>query len=64
MIETAISAGDTAPISSPIGAWNGVMLVMACLFGLSKLVENIHTAFNRKDYVAYVEKLKADDHIL
>lgn len=49
---------------TPIGAWNGVMVGMACMFGMSKLVENFHTIFNRKEYMAYVEKLKADELIV
>jgi hypothetical protein len=37
MIATAISAGDTAPISSPIGAWMRASAVslMPCAFNLS-----------------------------
>jgi len=42
-----------------IGVWNFVLLIIAGMFGVSKLGENLHTIWNRDVYLEYVEREKA-----
>ena len=41
--------------TNAIGTWNVVLLVVAGMFGVTKLGENIHTIWNRQLYITYVE---------
>ena len=44
--------------TNTIGVWNFVLLVVAGLFGVSKLGENIHTLWNPNVYLEYVQRQK------
>ena len=49
--------------TNPIGAWNGVCLGMAGMFGFSKLIQSYHTTVNREAYLEYVQR-KKDEGIM
>ena len=41
-----------------IGVWNFVLLIVAGMFGVSKLGEGFHTTWNRQLYINYVDEQK------
>tara|TARA_B100001142_G_C14046016_1_gene543963 strand:+ start:287 stop:739 length:453 start_codon:yes stop_codon:yes gene_type:complete len=44
--------------TNTMGAWNCVLLVIAGLFGVSKMGQTIHTNWNRNAYIEYVNREK------
>lgn len=44
--------------TNAIGAWNMVLLIIAGMFGVSKLGQNLHSIWNRQLYIEYVNKEK------
>lgn len=40
--------------TNPVGVWNFVLLIVAGMFGVTKLGENLHTIWNRQLYLDYV----------
>ena len=44
--------------TNAIGAWNMVLLIIAGMFGVSKLGQNLHSIWNRQLYIEYVNREK------